>query len=222
MSDDDPAGLRGRERRNGDPDRLLTFSDGVFAIIITILVLDLEVPDLGSGSSLRAALVEMQPTIAAFVVSFFLVGMYWVGHRGTFSQVRYVDYNVIWLNLLFLLPVSMIPFVASMLGAYSSDPTALHVYGVVLIAATLVRMVLLRYFHQHPGLLWQPTSHKERRLASIAAAAPLIVYGAAMLIAAWVPWLSLLLYFSMPLLYFGLVTVFKADPRTEVAAQDLS
>jgi hypothetical protein len=71
-------------------------------------------------------------------------------------------------------------------------------------------------------LLWQTSSKQARRLATAAAAAPLIVYAVAMLIADWVPWLSLLLFLSMPLLYFGFVALLKADPRTRVAAEDLS
>ena len=219
---DGPEGFDAREGRSANPDRLLTFTDGVFAIIITILVLDLKVPDLSSGFSLRESLSEMQPSFTAFVVSFLLVGMYWVGHRGMFSQVRYVDHNVIWLNILFLLPVSMVPFAASMLGEYPGSATALHVYGVVLISVTLMRLALDSYLHRHPGLLWGQSSKQANRLTNIVTAGPLIVYLSAMLVAAWVPWLSLLLYFSMPLLYFTVVTLLKADPRTQVAAEDLS
>jgi uncharacterized membrane protein len=215
-------GLDAREQRNANPDRLLTFTDGVFAIIITILVLDIKVPDLGSGQALQDSLVAMWPSFSAFVVSFLLVGMFWVGHRGAFAQVRYIDHNVTWLNLLFLLPVSVVPFAASMVGEYSSEPTALHVYGAVLIAATLLRMALDGYLHRHPGLLWQRGGKQARRLANLTTAAPLIVYGTAMLVAVWLPWLSLLLYALVPFFYFGIVGLSKADPRTAAAAEDLS
>jgi len=222
MADDDSTELSARERRRADPGRLLTFTDGVFAIIITILVLELKVPDLGSGQSLSRALRETRPTFVAFVVSFLLVGMYWSWHRSAFAQVRYIDRNTLWLNLVFLLPVAMIPFVASVLGEFPSSPTALHLYGIVLIVATLFRVVLDWYLRRHPGLLWQTPSQEARRLASLAAAAPLLVYGVAVLIADWLPVLSLLLYFAMPVLYFGLVALLQTDSRTRVAAEDLS
>ena len=215
-------GLNEREKRSANPDRLLTFTDGVFAIIITILVLELKVPDLTSGALLRESLLEMEPTFTAFVISFFLVGMYWVGHRGKFTQVRYIDHNTIWLNLLFLMPVSLVPFAASILGEYPRDATALHLYGAVLIAVTLVRLALNSYLHRHPGLLWVQPTDKASRMANLVSAGPMVVYVSAMAVAAWIPWLSLLLYFSMPLLYFGLVAMLKADPRTRVAAEDLS
>jgi uncharacterized membrane protein len=222
MAEDSDTALTPREERSASPERLLTFTDGVYAIIITILVLELQVPDLGSGEPLAEALEDIRPTFIAFIISFLLVGMYWTWHRGTFSQVRFIDLNVVWLNLLYLLPVAMIPFAASTLGEHETDPAALRLYGVVLITATLFRVVLDFYLRRHPGLLWQTSSKQARRLATAAAAAPLIVYAVAMLIADWVPWLSLLLFLSMPLLYFGFVALLKADPRTRVAAEDLS
>ena len=148
--------------------------------------------------------------------------MYWSWHRSAFAQVRYIDRNAVWLNLAFLLPVAMIPFVASVLGEFPSSSTALHLYGIVLIAATLLRVVLDWYLLRHPGLLWQAPSREARRLAALAAAAPLVIYGVAVLIAGWLPNLSLLLFFLMPLLYFGLVAFLQTDPRTRMAAQDLT
>jgi len=222
VPDDSLLSFDAREQRNASPGRLLAFTDGVFAIIITILVLELKVPDLASGQPLKDSLVEMRPTFVAFVISFLLVGMYWVGHRSSFAQVRYIDRNTIWLNLLFLLPVAIVPFAAALLGEYQSDPNALHLYGVALITATLLRLALDTYIYRHPGLLWQQSSERVRRVAVTVGAAPLVVYVIAMVVAMWAPWLSFLLYFSIPLLYFILVTFLKADPRTTVAAEDLS
>ena len=222
MAEDGSTELAAREQRNASAGRLLAFTDGVFAIIITILVLELKVPDLSSGQSLREALSDIRPTFVAFVISFLLVGMYWTWHRSAFAQVRYIDLNTVWLNLLFLLPVAVIPFAASVLGEYPSESAALHLYGVVLIVATLFRVVLNSYLRRHPGLLWQAPSREARRLGTVLAAAPLVVYAVAMVIADWVPTLSLLLYFSMPLLYFGLVALLKTDTRTQIAAEDLS
>ena len=211
-----------REQRNANPERLLTFTDGVYAIIITILVLELQVPDLGPGQSLGEALREIRPTFVAFVISFLIVGMYWTLHRSAFAQVRYVDLNTLWINLLYLLPVAMIPFAASTLGEHEGDPAALHLYGIVLIAATLMRAILNWYLGKHVGLLWQAPSSKSRRLATVVGLAPLLVYVLAMIVADWASWLSLVLFFSVPLLYLGLVAILSTDPRTRVAAEDLS
>jgi uncharacterized membrane protein len=214
--------LSPEQQRRLDPSRVLTFTDGVFAIVITILVLDLEVPDLGSGQSLADSLEEMRPTFVSFVISFLIVGMYWAWHRSTFAQVRYIDASLLWINLLYLLPVSMIPFAASVLGEYSDDATALHLYGTVLIAVTLVRIGLYWYLNRHSGLLWEDATKRSYRLGILAAGFPIIVYVVAMLVADSLPTLSLVLYLSVPLLYLGLVAVLQTAPKTKAAAQDLS
>ncbi|GMQ85966.1 MAG: hypothetical protein BMS9Abin07_1536 [Acidimicrobiia bacterium] len=214
--------LTAQEERNSDPGRMLTFTDGVFAIVITILVLELQVPDLDSSTSLGDALAEIRPTFVAFVASFLLVGMYWVWHRGTFAHVRYITNDVLWLNMLFLLPTSLVPFAASVLGKHPGSARALYLYGTVLIAITAMRFVLDWYLRAHPDLLWAHESRQAMRLRMLAAAAPMVVYGLALLVAIRLPGLSIALYFIMPLVYFLLIVALKADPRTRVAAKDLS
>jgi uncharacterized membrane protein len=92
------------------------------AIIITLLVLDIHVPELGHGQSLLDAVGEIRPTLTAFVISFILAGMYWISHRDLFSLVRRTDRGLVWLNLLFLLPLCLLPFAASLLGRYDRGP----------------------------------------------------------------------------------------------------
>ena len=222
MSENTTADLTPAEQRNADPDRLVVLTDGVIAIIITILVLDIRVPELGSGQSLAESLTEVRPTFVSFVISFLLVGMFWTLHRQTFNQVRYIDHNAIWLNLLFLLFLSLVPFASSTLGEYSTEPMALHLYGVVLIAASLLRIALNAYFQTHPGLLWQKSSKDSRRLIGITTSAPIVVYLLAMVAANWSTTLSLVLYFSIPLLYFAAVALINADPRTKAVGEDMS
>ena len=214
--------LSPQQARNASPDRLLTLTDGVFAIVVTILVLDLEIPGATEGQPVVDSLRELGPTFSAFVMSFLLVSMYWVWHRGVFAQVRYVNYRFVWLNLLFLLPVSMIPFAASTLGSHPQDATAIQLYGVVLVAVTLLRSFLNWYLHRHTWMLWQVPSNKARRLSTTAAAAPLIAYTVAILVAAPAPVLSTLLYLAVPMIYAGVVIFLKSDARTSAAAQDIS
>ena len=77
--------VRAMLERAHDPARVLALSDGVFAIIITLLVLEVHVPELTQGHSLNAALAELRPSLIAFVISFILAGMYWVAHRDLFA-----------------------------------------------------------------------------------------------------------------------------------------
>jgi uncharacterized membrane protein len=73
------------------------------ATIMTLLVLDVRVPELAQGQSLNEALAEVRPSFTAFVVSFIIAGMYWVGHRDLFALIRRTDRGLVWLNILFLL-----------------------------------------------------------------------------------------------------------------------
>ena len=209
------------EKRHADPDRLVFLTDGVIAIIITILVLDIRVPELGSGQSLSSSLAEVRPTFISFVLSFLLIGMFWTLHRQTFSQVRYIDHNAMWLNLLFLLVLALVPFAASALGEYSQEPTALHLYGAVMIAASLLRIALNSYLQRHPGLMWQSESKESRRLVTTTSWVPIVVYLIAMAVADWSTDFSKILYFAIPVVYFGVVAFLKSDPRTTIAADDL-
>lgn len=209
------------EQRSANPDRLVFLTDGVIAIIITILVLEIKVPELGSGQSLADSLTEIRPTFVAFVISFLIVGVYWTLHRQTFSQVRYIDHNALWLNLLFLMVLALVPFASSAIGEYPTEPTALHIYGAVLIAASLLRLALNAYFETHPGLMWQEDSKRSRRVTSGTSFTLMIVYVVAMVVAGWSTTLSLILYFSVPVLYFVIGTLLKTDSGTKDAADDL-
>ena len=128
-----------------DPARVLALSDGVFAIIITLLVLEIHVPELTQGQSLNQALGEIRPSFVAFVISFVLAGMYWVGHRDLFALIRRTDRGLVWLNILYLLPLSLLPFGAGMLGRYDQEPVALRIYGLLLVAIAVMRVVIWLY-----------------------------------------------------------------------------
>jgi len=208
------------EKRRADPDRVTMFTDGVFAIIITILVLEIGVPADLPEQSLRDAIDETGPELLAWVISFLIVGMYWAWHRDLFNQVRYVNRDVVWLNLLFMMPAALIPFAASVLGAYHDEPIALHIYGAVLIVTALLRWLLYPYVMRRPSLLWEPPATKRRRVGALLAVAPIVVYVIAMLLAAVAPFVSLLLDFAMPLLYFLLITVLRQSPGTREEAAD--
>jgi uncharacterized membrane protein len=204
------------------PDRVVALSDGVFAIVVTILVLEIAVPEGLSEQSLRQVLEELRPTLVAWMVSFLITGMFWVAHRDLFSRVRSVNRDLVWLNLLFLLPVSLIPFAASVLGKYPDEPIALHLYGVVMIVATVARTVLYWYVLRRPALLWSDPGHQHRRFALTLSASPIIVYALAMAVADVSAPLSVTLYFAVPVLYFLLVTLLRDRAGTRAQADEFT
>ena len=187
-----------------DPARVIALSDGVFAIVLTILVLDLEVPELEPVQSLGSPLLGLGPTFVAYVISFFMTGMYWVWHRDLFAGVRPVDRAVVWLNLLFLLPA------------------ALHAYGVLFITLAVFRWLFMGYLVHRPELLWEAPSRRSRRLGHALTAGLVVLYGVAFLAANHVPWMSLTIFASVPVLYFLAVTLLRRRAGTRQAAEDFS
>jgi uncharacterized membrane protein len=120
--------------------RLEAFSDGVFAIIITIMVLELKVPQ-GEGFE---ALLPLAPTFFCYVLSFIYVGIYWNNHHHMLHAARRVSGAALWANLHLLFWLSLFPFMTSWLGEnhFAAAPTAL--YGIVLLAAALAYYLLQR------------------------------------------------------------------------------
>ena len=208
--------------RLSSPERVVTLTDGVFAIVLTLLVLEIAVPDHLSEQSLRHVLEELRPSVVAWVISFMITAMYWMAHRDLFLRVRWVNRDLVWLNLLFLLPVGLIPFASSLLGKYPDDATALRFYGVVLIVATTMRLVLYAYVVRRPALL-DPERVPERiGIGLTIAAAPVLVYVIAMAVAGASTTASLILYFSVPILYFLLVTLLRDRGGTRSEAEQFT
>ena len=192
-----------------DPARVLALTDGVFAIIITLLVLEIHVPELTQGHTLNQALRELRPSLVAFVISFVLAGMYWVGHRDLFALIRRTDRGLVWLNILFMLPLCLLPFGAGMIGRYDQEPVALRIYGLVLVTIAIMRTVIWLYATNRPQLLWQRLDDRQRRAGLALNLYPGLVYLLAFLVAKAAPGVSLLIYAGLPVLYFLSITVLR-------------
>ena len=131
--------------------RLEAFSDGVFAIVITLLILDIRFPDV-DYSQFGATLVSLLPRILAYVMSFIIIGVYWVTHHNSMHAMRKTDRSFLWLNILLLLCISFIPFPTSLLGRYPFQAGPIIIYGFTLIASNLVGYLMIVYVWYHPHL----------------------------------------------------------------------
>lgn len=121
--------------------RIEALSDGVFAITMTLLVLEIRVPVIEGAAVARELpghLLAMWPKFAAYVISFITLGVYWVGHHLQFASIHRADRNLLWINILFLLCTGFVPFTAAMMGEYWREPLPVVLYGVNLIAASLM------------------------------------------------------------------------------------
>ncbi len=112
---------RPTRREVEETDRLITLSDGVIAIVITLLVLDLTVPPGEPETILADLLLERWHEYVGFALSFLVVGLYWVLHRRTFVHIAVHDRGVVWLNLVFLLFVAFVPFATSVFTDYPNQ-----------------------------------------------------------------------------------------------------
>jgi uncharacterized membrane protein len=128
--------------------RFEAFSDGVFAIAITLLVLEISVPP-GSGGDLLRAVLDQWPSYLAYVVSFATVGAIWLGHNAVTEHLDQANSLLIRINLLLLMVVSFIPFPTRLLAEYITEDApervAVTIYGLTLLAASSVLAVLWRY-----------------------------------------------------------------------------
>lgn len=146
-------------------ERLVFFSDAVFAIVITLLILEIKTPALGYGASERqwlAALAELQPHLAAFLLSFLVIGALWMSHHRLFMMVSQYDDKLLWPNLLLLLAVTLLPFTTSLLATGSLASTPFAFYAASLLAAGLLKARLVRKALQ-PALLDASTTASQVR-----------------------------------------------------------
>ncbi|HET6920530.1 MAG TPA: TMEM175 family protein [Jiangellaceae bacterium] len=142
------SGSTAEPRRRLSPRRLEAFSDGVFAIAITLLVLEISVPE-GSEDDLLTAVLQQWPSYLAYVVSFATIGVTWLEHNAITDYMEYADAMVVRVNLLLLLLVSFLPFptrlVAENIGNRDAERVAATIYGLNLLLIAVLMFVLWRY-----------------------------------------------------------------------------
>jgi uncharacterized membrane protein len=133
--------------------RLEAFSDGVIAVIITIMVLELRVPQDATLASLRSVL----PQFLSYLLSFAVVAIMWVNHHQMLHAARRADGRLLWANNLLLFWMSLVPFVTAYMGNNHRDPRAVALYGIVLsfcsVSFALLRMAIIRHHSDNPEML---------------------------------------------------------------------
>jgi uncharacterized membrane protein len=189
--------------------RVEAFSDGVFAIAITLLVLDIHVPEPGRGT-LGHELLAQWPTYAAYVISFLTIGIIWINHHATFSRLRRVDHSILMWNLALLLTVGILPFTTSLMATYlkegSGENLAAAVYGASFLLMGAVFVGLNRHILLgRPRLLESTMSDAAARRTLHFAALGQIPYLVATLLAFVSPYITIVIcgataiYYSLPI-----------------------
>lgn len=159
-------------------ERIVFFSDAVIAIAITLLAIEIRLPDLGheGGDALLSALSGLWPRYLSFVISFLVIGSYWWVHHRAFRAVRRYDEALIWLNLLFLLCVVFLPFASAVLGEHGNEPVAATFYAACVATTGLVETALWVYASRHHRLLDDDLPSRAIRLATLRAITPSAVF----------------------------------------------
>jgi uncharacterized membrane protein len=131
-----------REENEIEFSRIVAFSDGVFAIAITLLVLQLDVPNQIAGDDLNNVLFEQRQDLLAYVISFAVIGRFWIVHHRFFASVTGFDGRLLALNLFYLGWIALLPFSSDVLGDHGGDSAAIVLYAINLSGVTLVGFVM--------------------------------------------------------------------------------
>ncbi|HYO46870.1 MAG TPA: TMEM175 family protein [Gemmatimonadota bacterium] len=186
-----------------DDRRITTLADNMFGIVMTLLVLGIDVPQVPDDAIADRLVDEvflLWPRIAAYVVSFLFLGIFWMGHHTQFHFMRGVNKNVLWINILFFMCVCLVPFTTRLVGRYNGQEIALGLYGLNLIAINLMLLVHWRYA-AHADLLTPETGSEEMRKVSRRILVGVAMFAAAIAVSFVSPRWSLAVFLLVPLLH---------------------
>jgi uncharacterized membrane protein len=175
--------------------RLEAFSDGVLAIIITIMVLELRPPHGHTLAELRPVL----PVFASYLLSFVYIGIYWNNHHHLLQAAHHTSGGVLWANLHLLFWLSMVPFATAWMGEHPGSRGPVILYGIVLFCAGLAYYILsslLIHIHEKGSTLARAIGRDSKGIISM------IVYAAAVALAFLNTWISIALYTAVAAMWF--------------------
>ena len=181
-------------------ERLTALTDGVFAIAMTILALEL-VAVVETDRPLRDLSADLWPRLVSYVMSFLILGLFWIGHHAALSAIRTTDRLHVVLNLLFLMLISAIPFPAALIGTHPEDPWAFAVYGGMLGATAVCLEASWWYARRHGAdggsvVAVAPEGYRHGRALTRRLALALTSYAGAIALAFLEPWLGFAAFFA--------------------------
>lgn len=150
-------------------ERIVFFSDAVMAIAITLLAIDLKLPQIDPSNAFMEVpgqLAAIRPNFMAFFISFVVIGIYWISHHRYFAYIKRYDVRLMVLNLMFLFFIVCMPFVASLLGQYTSVPIVLILYTLA-VAALGVSMALIWWYASRNHLISEELDAQAIRMVNI-------------------------------------------------------
>jgi uncharacterized membrane protein len=197
------------EKMNNDKlglDRILFFSDAIFAIAITLLALNIKFPEgmtPHTSTDLAHDLWALSPQYQSYITSFLVIGLYWMGHHHYFRYIRSYDYTLIGLNLGLLMCIAFLPFPTAVLDSYSEDQPAVIFYASSMAITGLMKSLIWWYAASQHRLIDRNLSSHSIRLLTCSALVPPFIFLVSIAIAFFNPsfaklsWISIVLILSL-------------------------
>jgi len=170
--------------------RIEALTDGIYAVAMTLLVIELKLPAhelIHTQEDLLVAVANLFPKFIAWVISFLVLSLFWLGHQRMFQYVRHVDGKLVALNIVQLGFASLIPFSSALSGEFGSKWFSQIFYSLNLTFLSLSAMLLARYIYRHPGLCVHPMSEGTYRAARVRIAGLIVISAVAIVISSYLP-----------------------------------
>lgn len=184
--------------------RIEAFSDGVLAIIVTLLILEVHLPEVEKGAPTQAmvdAFVAVAPKFASFAVSFFTVAIYWVNHHHFFDRVTHTDWKLLWANNLLLFFLTVVPFMTAVLGDHLEQPLAAAAYALDLGLAAAAFSLMGWYVFFRGRLVDERIPEPDRRVEFRRSLVGTVLYLAGVPLAFVATPLALALFVAIPIFF---------------------
>ena len=193
--------------------RILALSDGVFAIALTLLILDIAVPATTSDDELGKALLNLWPRYLAYLLSFLVIARFWVIHHQTFKLIVRDDATLVWLNFLLLIFIAFLPFPTAVLGAHEGSVAAAVLYAIALCLTSGSSAAYLWYASGRSNLMRADVGRAQRRAMRARSMSGPVFFGLTVPVAAFVPYVAEALWvFAFPLARISFVWFFAKEP----------
>ena len=185
-------------------ERIEALTDGLFATVMTILVLSLVVPTVtgpNASATLQADVYGLIPDLFAYTVTFIFLGVLWISHQNMFSHIVTIDLRVLWINILLLLSVALSPFSTALLGRYPLQPIAVLIYGINALVISILFNTLWFYPRAKHLTHEEPNQEIIAKRSRVVIVGP-IAYTLAIIFSFIAPEISLGLYAFVTVFYF--------------------
>jgi uncharacterized membrane protein len=170
--------------------RIEALTDGIYAVAMTLLVIELKLPAhelIHSQEELVAAVINLLPKFIAWVISFLVLSLFWLGHHRLFNQVRHVDGKLLALNMVQLGLVSLIPFSSALAGEFGKTLFSQVFYSLNMTALSVMAILIARYIFRHPELCVHPVPEYVYHGARFRIGGLIVISAVAVLIAMLIP-----------------------------------